>query len=530
MFKTTIEENKIPPNFLNSLLTNPSLYEMFKDDFENNSEYFRGIEKIEYLGEMLKFIEDTLFSSNIFHIYIEPDDLESATIDKLSYIRRFYDDFLLEAFRENPEDILKTRIFKGLEFAKNRDLYASKTTEFQKLYDYIFKTSLDYLGIVEVLTKEPLAHLLSGETLSMKEFDILTNYVKNDIQNTIDMDLVMAFLHNHAYKTNHIFDRGLTEVLVRSTILSYLDEQNIPVAIEFHNGLDSKKESEHSFDPNIIRIDYSLIDGFISLNYVELFEHAFLEAEYIKMYTLLKENRCDYETLKTIMNLVANKVDLDRIFIDSDYTPTELYADLKASNFVKTLRFFSLFGVNLFSGYIASKTANLEIEVDEELTSKKEISLDQRFDCLFQKNPKRQEIVKKYSVMRLFYNQNGTKKKTIDLIKQLKNDSTKEAIIEYLHSRIIDPISMIDDVNELDSYKPKDPFIKDFIAQELKYIYVDTFYYSLDSYMKLYRPRLDLDEFLDDLLLKVNCIKDTPLTHRFIDEAIFTISDMKQSI
>mgnify|MGYP003297403510 CR=1 FL=1 len=68
MFSTTINENKIPPNFLNSILTNNSLYEMFKNDYNNNIEYFQNRNKEEYINAILEFIEDKLFSKNIYSI------------------------------------------------------------------------------------------------------------------------------------------------------------------------------------------------------------------------------------------------------------------------------------------------------------------------------------------------------------------------------------------------------------------------------------------------------------------------------
>ena len=89
---------------------------------------------------------------------------------------------------------------------------------------------------------------------------------------------------------------------------------------------------------------------------------------------------------------------------------------------------------------------------------------------------------------------------------------------------------MIEDVADLSLYRPRDEDLKSFIEKELKYIYVDSFYYSLDSFLKFKSsPKFDREEYLLDLAVKVNCLSDTPLTHRFIDEAIFTIEDMKQS-
>lgn len=530
MFKESITENKIPPNFLNSILTNSSLYDMFKNDFDNNIEYFQGVDKEEYLREMLIFIEDTLFSSNMFHLYGTVASLEVPS-GKISYIKTFYDDFLLEAFRNNPENILKTRFFKGLEFARMNDLYASTIDEFRELYDYVFIESLDYSGIVEVLIKDSLAALLENRTLNVKEFDVLCDYVKNNINGNVNMDIVTGMLHNHIYKTNHIFDREVVVELVKSTIEDYLSSFKIEVDVQFQDGLDSKELSGHSFSENKIFLDYSLCDEFISLNYVLLFEKAFYEAELIKIYTLIIVDECDMATLKALYELIIYKVDLNRIFVDEDYKPTEYYSDLKSSCFVKTLRFFSVFSVNLFNSYIMSKSNKIDFDGIEEdsVFSQKEVSLDQRFSTAFLKYPNKQEILKRYTVMRTIYTSDGVRKKTVDLIKSLKEENTREFLIEYLHSRVIEPEDMIEDVIDLFSYKPRDEFLKEFIINELKYIYVDTFYYSLDSYLKLHANKLDAYEYLDDLVIKINCIKDTPLTHRFIDEAIFVIDDMKQN-
>ncbi len=89
MFSNEIAKSNIPPNFLNSILTNSSLYDMFKNDFDNNSEYFRNIEKREYLRGMLDLIEETLFSRNIFHIYTVSSNLNESNRGKLQYIKNF---------------------------------------------------------------------------------------------------------------------------------------------------------------------------------------------------------------------------------------------------------------------------------------------------------------------------------------------------------------------------------------------------------------------------------------------------------
>jgi len=531
MFSKMIDENNIPPNLLNSILTNSSLYEMFKNDFESNFEYFQGIEKEEYLREMLSFIEDALFSSNIFHIYSEPIDLDEFTEGKLSYIKNFYDDFLLEEFKSEPDNILKTKLFKGLRFAKCNDLYASSTREFNELYNYIFKESLDYFGIVEVLMKNPLSSLETADALSMKDFNTLCNYVKNNIYGSIEMSLVTNMLKKHAYKINHIFDIEVVMQLVKATIQNYLKEFDVEVEVTFIDGLESKEKSSHNIQENRIEIDSSLLDGFVMLNYVELFEHAFYEADIIKEANLLRINRCDNHTLKVLMNMIANKVDTESIFDDENYNPAEYYADLRASAFIKTLRFFESFGVNLFSNYITSKCKSLNLELcDVGIVSKKEVPLEQRFQGAFAKTQNKKSLIKKYNVLKTLYDKEGNQISTIDLVKSLTKEENRPFLIDYLHSRIIDPKIMVDDVNDLSSYRAKDEFLKSFIENELKYIYVDTFYYSLDGFIKMHKnTKFDVEEYLDELLIKVNCIKDTPLTHRFIDEALFVIDDMKQN-
>ncbi len=533
MFSKTIKDNKIPPNFLNSILTNPSLYSMFKNEFDENSEYFQNIEKEEYLSAMIEFIENSLFSGNLFHIYSEVDDLENYKEGSLSYIRCFYDDFLLEEFKRDPESILKTKFFRGLEYAKKNDLYAARINEFTKLYDYVFHESLDYEDIVSVLIKDAKEKLANGEVLSLKDFDILCFYVKNNIAGYIDMDMVTKMLKNHAYKYNHIFERGVVEELVSSTIKSYLENSGVEAHIVYQNGLEDKALSGHDLNTHTFYIDYSLIDGFISLNYIELFEYAFLEAEQILTYELLNRNECSYRTLKVLMNLVVNKVDIRRFIEDSNYYPTNYYADLKASSFLKAMRFFSSLGVNLYKNYIQSKTAKVDftdIDVSPQL-SFKEISLDQRFFAAFDKSPHKLELIKKYRVLSSIFTKDGNRVRTIDLIKKLGKGDNRDFLEEYLNSRIIEPEVMIEDVVDLSGYRPKDEDIANLIEKEVKYIYTDSFFYSLDSFLKLKKAKnFDAEEYLDDLLIRINCIKNTPLVHRFIDEAIFIIDDMKQNV
>lgn len=529
MFKEVITINKVPPNFIDSILTNPSLYEMFKNEFEINTDYFQNICKEEYLHLMLKFIEDTLFSSNIFHIYSEEIDIEEFTKNKLSFIRSFYDDFILEEIKKTPENILSTKFFKGLEFAKNHDTYAQKSSEFNNLYKYVFTDSIDYFGIIEVILNEPLKNLKNQLPLPLKDFELVSNYVKNNIQGYVDMDIVTSLLHNHAYKTNHIFDAELAYELIRSMIKSYAETYNIELKVKFRTFED---DDETDSEGNTIYIEQKYIDAFISLNYVELFQNVFYEANKKIDRILIKNNSCNLVTLKCIMNLLGNNVDLYKFTQDENLTFKDYEADLQASSFISTLKFFSSFGVNLFDSYIKSKCLELEIEPSlYDISSDKEISLDQRFHKFFSNNPHKKELIKDYPALSVIYNKEGDRLKLIDLIKKISKNEHKDFILEYLHSRIIDPISMIDDMNDFANYHTSIKEIKEIVETEMKYIYVDTFFYSLNSYLKMYKnTKLDLSEFLDDLLVKVNCLKDTPLTHRFIDECLFTIEEARGNI
>ena len=61
MFSKEVPNSKITPNLINSIFTNNSVYEMFKDNFEENREYFQNISKEEYLEAMLTYLEKKLF-------------------------------------------------------------------------------------------------------------------------------------------------------------------------------------------------------------------------------------------------------------------------------------------------------------------------------------------------------------------------------------------------------------------------------------------------------------------------------------
>ena len=534
MFSKVIKEGVIPPNFLNSILTNASLYEMFKNDYDANRDYFQGLEREEYLSAMLDFIEKSLFSSNIFNIYSEPDNLEEVTQGKLGYIKNFYDDFLLGEFRIDPDSILKTKFFRGMTFALREDRYASKTQEFMALFEYVFKESLDYDDIVEVLIKEPIRKLEEDEVLSLKEFDILCNYVKNNTDGYVDMSIVTKMLKYHAYKTNHIFDGEVVEKIVYSVAKSYLAQWGIEVEVVFMSGVEVNESTDFNCDPVRIVLDEKLVDSFLSLNYTEVFTELFFEADKIRDYVLLKRNEINYNTIKAIMVLVTNRVDLTKIGSCEAYMSSEYLLDLRTSSFVKTLRFFSSFGVNLFQNFISSEVSKLDFVFDEqieEVYSQKEISLDQRFFLIFKKVDHKKNIIKQFKVLDILFDNMGNRIKTIDLIKKLYKTEHRDFLEEYLHSRIADPETMIEDVIDLAGYKSKDKNVREFIERELKYIYVDSFYYSLDSHLKLHTgQRFNKEDYLMDLSVKINCIKDTPLTHRFIDEALFTVEEKQQSV
>lgn len=534
MFSKIIKDDTIPPNFLNSILTNVSLYEMFKNDYDSNLEYFQGYAKEEYLISMLSFIENSLFSSNVMNIFKDPCDLEGETKGKLSYIRRFFDDFMLDEFKKDPEAILRTKFFRGMMFAKENDLYASKTKEFMDLFAYIFDEALDYDGIVEVLIKGPVNALTTDESLSLKEFDTLCNYVKNNIHGFVPMSIVTKMLKNHAFKTNHIFDAEVIECLVRSTAKSYLEPYGIRVRVDFKTELEKEEISALDVeDENIIILDEQLIDLFLSQNYTEIFTVLFYEIELLKARVLLTKNGINCETLKILMELVVTGCDLKKLSEDPNYRPKEFLSDLKASCFIKSLRFFANLGVNLFQNYINSELSKANITVDESISqiySKKEISLEQRFDRILIGRDDKNLLIEKYAVLSCLYDRNGKKYDALELLKKHFNTERRDFIEDYLHSRIIDPEAMIDDVVVLANYKSKSADVKAFIERELKYIFTDTFYYSLDSFLKLKSGnKFDKEEYLLDLAFKVNCIKDTPLTHRFIDEALFTIEEMKQN-
>lgn len=533
MFSKVIHDNTIPPNFLNSILTNASLYTMFKDDYEGNRDYFQGREKEEYLSAMLAFIENALFSSNVYNIYTEEPDLVALSTGKLAYIKNFYDDFLLDEFRVDPDSILKTRFFRGMVFAKNEDAYASQTDEFNSLFEYVFTESLDYDAIVSILIKEPTRKLAADEPLSMKEFDVLCNYIKNNTVGCVPMNIVTKMLRNHAYKSNHIFDADVVKSLVYSTVASYLETWHIKVEVEFLSELERKEASSYSVEPKKIILDERLIDKFLSLNYTEIFTEAFLEAEYLKDKVLLDRNEVNYETLKTLMALLTAKVDLSRLYVDKTYSPTEYDTDLQVTSFVKTLRFFSSFGVNLFDNFNSSQLSKIDLDLDSadlDAYSYKEVSLDQRFFEVFAKTKEKNTVIKKYPVLGILFDNEGNRLKTIDLIKKYMKSAHRDFLEEYLDSRIVSPEMMIEDVIDLANYRPKEEYARTFLERELKYIYVDSFYYSLTSFLKLKKgPKFDKFEYLDDLIIKINCIKDTPLTHRFIDSALFTIEEAQQN-
>ena len=511
---------------------------MFKNDFENNLEYFQNMSKEDYLAGILNFIEQELFSKNLYHIYSVTSE-EERKIKKestINYIKSFYDDFLLDEFKKKPENLLNTSFFRGIYFAKENDEYARNDAMFSELCDYIFNKSLSYDELISIILNPIMSKLNNGETLSSKEFDILSNYIKNNSKGFISIDLALNMIKNHALKINHIFEEDVVKEIVRSLILDYSNTSHIKYTVEFVHVSDNFKGlSFHRINPNVIILKEALITKFISGNYVELINCFFYEMSIITNASVLEKNEISYKTLRVIMGLINERVDLDKIFVSLDYEPYSYFADLKTSAFVKTLRFYQMLGIDLFDNYIDNKIMeipkNNEIEI---YIDKKSISTDMMFTSKFKKldKDKIQSYISKFKVLGLFYNKDGEKKRTIDLIKKYSNGEYREILGTYLCSRIIEPEEMCEDVSDLVNFKSKDEDVNRLVEKLLKYIYVDSIYYSLTSYINLNKTRSNFNakEYLDDMIVRINCIKDTPITHRYIDKALITIEDMKQNL
>lgn len=531
MFDKPLNASRITPNFLNSILTNPTLYKMFKDDFDANREYFQNISKDEYLFSMVEFI-----SSKFRNIEEELKEEESTAFNRfdsiIAYTRSFYDDFMLGAFEENPHLIFFTDFFKALYSTRSSGL-KELNSAFSDLFDYIFSTGYDkYCKIV----MEKIYDDIKGDCLSVKDFDILCNYVKNNIDGRVSMDIVQLMIKNHAYKTNHIFDRDVVKSLLYSVALDYMRRYRFRISLEYTDEITlSKDESNYDFDTATIYIDSLLVNTFISGNYVELFSDLFYKMDLFKDRLLYERNEKNLDTLRTLMNFVNKKVDLEKMYRDRQYRPYHYMTDLKASSFIKTLKFYRSLGVDLFSSYIDSQLKRIDFTSKKGVIHyRKEISVDILFFAKFRKfsSEKIATYLKKCRVLPIFVDEQGNRKRAIELLKRLNVSSNRELIISYLQTAIFEPSSVVEDVAELATYRSTSEEINSFVAGLLKYIFVDTFFYSLDGYIKLHSERsaFDVKAFLNELIVKIEAIKETEMTNTFKKSALKQIDEILKQI
>jgi len=529
MFTKPLNENKIPPNFLNSLLTNDSLYSMFKNEYDENIEYFQGLKKDEYLYSMLKFITDKLYSGNLFQIYDDEDvEIKLSNSPVLKYIRKFYDDFMLPLIKADEFAIFASNFYKALEYAKNNDKFVNLTS-FDELYNYIFCESINYNEITTKILLE-LKNKLSKGKILLSDFEILCNYIKNNIDGFISMDIVEYMIKNHAYKSNHIFDREVVKILVYSTAKDYLSRFEISPTIEYSEEITIAKNAKtHSVETETIYMDALLIDTFISGNYVELFNDLFYKMDLLKDNVLINRNELNIYTLYAVMNLVNQKTDMRRIFKDESYFPYQYMTDLKASCFVKTLRFYKGLGVDLFKSYIDSQITKIDCAYEEMLAvERKEISSEIRFATRLAKMDKTEIkwYLENFKVISYFYDDNGSRIKAIDLIKKSKN---KDFIFEYFNSSVPLPETIIDDIIDLSDYKSKSIEINNLIDRLTNYIYPDIFYYSLDGFIKINMNKSSFEsgEYCNELYVKISCIKESERSKKFKSITLHIIDSMK---
>ena len=283
---------------------------MFKNDFEKNTEYFQKIDKDEYLYAMLKFITDKLYSKNALQIYEE--NFEESKLDNNSFlicIENFYNDFYRKEILEDENKIYSNDFLKALEYCRHNDLYAPSCKKFIDIYNSIMDSS-HYREITEKSEKYFIDKLKSG-TLSISDFDLLSNYIKNNIDNCISMELVLPVIRNHAYKLNHIFDRDVIRTILNSIVNDYLKEFEMTFSIIYKDEIDMDDDFEE-LDDNTIYIEAILIDTFISGNYIELIHELFFKMDILKDRLSIKSDSLTLGALNSIMRMTLEKIDLDK--------------------------------------------------------------------------------------------------------------------------------------------------------------------------------------------------------------------------
>lgn len=509
-----IYEKTLPPNFLHSILTNDTLYEMFKNDFASNREYFQGVSRETYIIQIIDFICENLA------MYCNTEHLKS--------FKRFYDDFILPQIDKEPDYIFKLKLFMVV-----KSIYQDKATtdneDFLSFYNYIFTSSKYYARCEELLNK--IKKTMPDGKLNVSDYETLTNYVKTTAFDYLPVDISCLLIKNHIFKLNHIFDSEVVKKIVKSLAYDFLKKYGIRIDVQYNDLVLSKNVETHDLTNNTIFIDSILIDTFISGNYIELLSNLFFKLMLYRDNYLLNENTEDLETLKAIWRCINFKVEMDKIFIDNKYHPYEYLSEVEANAFVVTLRFLNCIGINLFNKYLFSQTRDLNFNDINAKNSPKEISEEIKFINRFSKMEKEKIDFyrKKYKVLSLFYGIDGKRKKAIELINNSDNN-LKPLIFSYLSQIIPEPIYLIDDIVDIAGLTFDDVFIKEFVLKLAKYIYPDMFYYSLDNFIIMNNDKVsfDQDACLSELYVRISSIKETDETKNFLKSALNAVELMKQ--
>ena len=502
----------IPPNFLNSILTNDTLYNMFRNDFDNNINYFKDIDKEIYITELDKYICMRL---------------SSADVSYLNYFRRFYDDFILPKIQNCSEYIFNTELFKTLKTLYKINNKLITNDSFLSFYKYIFSSSNYFDKSDEIIN-----NIKSQIEIGVVDYQILTNYIKNTCLEYIPIDICCIMLKNHIYRTNHIFDSEVVKKIVLSIANDFLRKYNIIVNIEYIDVILSKNVRTHDIETFTIYLDSILIDTFISGNYVELLSSLFYKLTLFKDNYLTRNNVLCLDTLRAIWRFVNCKVEVDKIFIDPKYKPYEYYSEMETNAFIMTLRFLNIIDINLFDNYLNSQIRDLEMSHVIPKNSPKEIPEEMKFINRFSKMEKGkiQFLRNKYKVLQYFYGTDGRRYKVIELLNKFDNDYKNE-IFEYISLIIPEPIYLIEDVTDTVNQTFNDEEIGNFVLKMIKYIYPDIFYYSLKAYLIMSEDKISFNksDYLDELYVRISSIKEIEETQRFLKSALNTIELMKQN-
>ena len=421
-------------------------------------------------------------------------------IDIVYRIISIYNEFHLVLFKEQ-KNILEDENLKLLKeyynylkirekmFNNSPNLIYPREKEVIKLIELFFE-NIQYYDNIKKILKDYDEFILNKKTLTKKQYELFNKLLSNNCFDNIPDSYINYYMFL-ILNNNYNIESETLKIAILNLGKNILKAYNINCKIIFKN-----LKEDGIFKEDIIFINENLINQFIDskCENITIFMTLFHEIRHaIQDKNVKSRNYSNYTVIKMIKDLLFTDFMSKKEYNINYYKLTTEF-DAYNMEIIWTYRYFKSIGVKknfLKLGEHIATSHNLLYKTDNRIVNHKLLPLDILFDIyikdiiIYYKKRYNINIFEVYPSLQYVYNLDGTRKDTIQLLKECDNanDSEKWIYYDILNNQTLSYIEVIKLLKKINRSKYKDiilPLLKNRIKSSLR-IMIDVYSFIADN-------------------------------------------------